>query len=208
MGATMAPLLARDKRVSGVVVWGGGARTWIERTMAFERSRLELGTTPPASRADAMAKRHRFLDRFLLQRETPQEIAGAEPALGAVWRDFAGAKDTTLYGRSFAFHHQAQQRNWAAAWDDVDVPVLALLGENDWFEDVGGVVLIGEIVNRDAPGRAKVVIVPGLDHHLSRYPSRRAAFQEDGGEVDVEPVMEELLPWLRTRFGSNVGPSG
>jgi len=200
MGSNLAPLLAADSDVAGVAVWGGGARTWAERTMAFERNRIELRGTPIEARADAMTARHRFVDRFLIGGESPQAIAAGDPALGAVWRDFAGARDTTLYGRPFAFHRQAQQRNWAAAWDRVRAPVLAMLGENDWFEDAGGVILIGEVVNRDSPGQARVVVLPGLDHHLSRYPDRPAAFRGEGGVVDVEPLMRELLPWLRARF--------
>jgi len=202
MGSNMAPLLAAGSDVAGVVVWGGGARTWAERTMAFERNRIELRGTPVAARAAAMTARHRFVDRFLLGGETPQAIAAADPALGAVWRDFAGAREATLYGRPFAFHRQAQQRNWAAAWEQVRAPVLAMIGENDWFEDAGGVALIGEAVNRGSPGQARVMVIPGLDHHLSRYRDRRAAFREEGGVVDVEPVMRELLPWLRARFSN------
>jgi len=200
MGSNMAPLLAADSDVAGVAVWGGGARTWAERIMAFERNRIELRGTPVEARAAAMTARHRFVDRFLIGGASPQAIAAADPALGAVWRDFAGARDTTLYGRPFAFHLQAQRRNWAAAWDRVRAPVLATLGENDWFEDAAGVALIGDVVNRDSPGRARVLIIPGLDHHFSRYSDRRAAFREEGGVVDVEPVMRELLPWLRARF--------
>jgi hypothetical protein len=57
------------------------------------------------------------------------------------------------------------------------------------------VQLIGDIVGE----RATVMVLPGLDHHFSRYPSRRAAFAGSGGTVDPGPVMDTLLPWLRVR---------
>jgi hypothetical protein len=78
--------------------------------------------------------------------------------------------------------------------------VLALFGEYDWFEDVSGVELIGEIVNRASPGRARVVVFPGYDHHFARHPSRRAAFTESGAP-DPGPIMQVMLPWLQDRFG-------
>lgn len=73
---------------------------------------------------------------------------------------------------------------------------LAIFGELDWYEDRASVDLIGSIVNRETPGRAEVHIIPGLDHHFTRYRSRAAAFSGDGGEPDANAAMEVLLPWL------------
>lgn len=173
MGSNMAPLVAADQPVAGVAVWGGGARTWAERTLAFERNRLELGESPIARRAAEMALRMRVIDGFLLQRHTPAEIAAENPELGEAWSRFGGRPTAeSLYGRPFSFHWQAQARNWASAWTEVDAPVLAMFGEYDWFEDPSGADLIGDIVNRERPGSAVVAIIPGLDHHFSRYDSR------------------------------------
>jgi dienelactone hydrolase len=101
-----------------------------------------------------------------------------------------------MYGRSFDWHRQAQRHDWALAWTRVKAPVLAVFGENDWFEDASGVQLIGDIVTRSG-GQARVAILPGLDHHFERYPDRRAAFRGRGGAVDAAPAMDVILPWLR-----------
>jgi dienelactone hydrolase len=196
MGATMAPLLA-DAGVAGVAVWGGGARTWAERTLAFERNRVELGDGAAGGRGAEVTARLRFIERFLVGRQTPEQIAAADPELGAVWRRFAGSGERTLYGRPFAFHWQAQAHDWAAAWGRVRAPTLVAFGAFDWFEDPAGAALIAEIVNREAPGRAQFVLIPGLDHHFARYPDARAAFAERGGTVDPGPFVEELLRFIR-----------
>lgn len=203
MGSNIAPLVAANQPVAGVAVWGGGARTWAERTLAFERNRLELGDLPPARRAGEMAIRMQVIERFLLQRQTPAEMAAENVQLGAAWTRFGGGPTAeTLYGRPFSFHWQAQAQNWASAWTEVEAPVLAMFGEYDWFEDPSGVELIGEIVNRERPGSATVAIIPGLDHHFSRFSDRRAAFRREGGVIDPEPMLAVLLPWLRQQQAS------
>ena len=36
--------------------------------------------------------------------------------------------------------------------------------------------------------------------HFTRYPSREAAFHEQGGTVDASPPVEQILRWLQKRF--------
>ena len=67
MGANMAPLIAADQDVAGVVVWGGGATTWYERTLRFERNALELGDTDPAMLAAEVSARAAFLTKYLIE---------------------------------------------------------------------------------------------------------------------------------------------
>lgn len=199
MGSNMAPLLAADQPVAGVAVWGGGARTWAERTLAFERNRFELGSEPPNGRAAEMSAKYRFIGRWLVDGRTPPQIAAEDADLGAVWTRLAGTDATGMYGRPFAFHMQAQAQDWPSAWTRVKAPVLAMFGEYDWFEDFSGVQLIGDVVDADSPGQARVVLFPGYDHHFARHPDRRSA-RTSRGTPDAKPVMEVFLPWLKERF--------
>jgi len=196
MGSNFAPLLARGLPLRGVAVWGGGARTWFERQLGFERRALELGGAAGAQIDDRMRKLGRIYAAVLLDRRNLDEIAANDSALAADWKLVTGSAGTTQFGRPLAFHQQAQVQQWAAAWESVDAPVLALFGEYDWFDDPAAVELIGTIVNRRTPGRAQVHILPGIDHHFVRYRSPAEAFAESGGAPDAAAVMDILLPWL------------
>jgi len=198
MGSNMAPLLAADQPVAGVAVWGGGATTWFERMLRFERNALELGDTEPAQLATEVSARAAFLARYLLQAESPTAIARSDAELGKVWSRLVGTSGEQHYGRPIAFHQQAQRRNWAGAWARVRSPVLVLYGEFDWFESRDAATLIVDVVNRARPGSATLTVVPGLDHHFVRYVSRREAFRETGGTVAADPVVRAMLSWLDT----------
>ena len=74
MGSNYAPLVAAGEDVAGVIVWGGGATTWFERMLRFERSALELGGTDPQALADEVNARAAYFARYLLK----GEIAGRD----------------------------------------------------------------------------------------------------------------------------------
>jgi pimeloyl-ACP methyl ester carboxylesterase len=196
MGSNMAPLIAAGQEVAGVVVWGGGATTWYERMLRFERNALELGDTDPGALRDEISARARFLTRYLLEGQSPADIRRTDPELGGVWSRLVGTSGDTHYGRPVTFHQQAQRQNWAGAWARVQAPVLVLYGEYDWFESRDAAALIAEVVNRRRPGTATLRVIPGLDHHFMRYPDARAAYREDAGVVAADPVIEAILAWL------------
>lgn len=196
MGSNYAPLVAADQDVAGVVVWGGGATTWNERMLRFERNALQLGDTDPQALADEVNARAAYFNRYLLKGETPAQIAASDPKLGAVWKRIVGTSEDGHYGRPFAFHQQAQQQNWAGAWARVRAPVLVLYGEYDWFESHDAAQLIADIVNNRKPGAAQFLEVPQLDHHFTRYASRRDAFRENAGKENAAPAVTAILDWL------------
>jgi dienelactone hydrolase len=199
MGTTYAPLIAADQNVAGVVVWGGGATTWFERMLRFERNALELGDTSPDSWSGEMNARARYFERYLLRGESPTVIASSDPELGKIWARIVGTDGDTHYGRPAAFHQQAQRQNWAGAWARVRAPVLVLYGEYDWYESRDAASLIADIVNRQQANGAVFRVIPALDHHFTRYPTRQAAFKGKGGQAHADPAVDAILSWLRER---------
>ena len=197
MGATYAPLVAAGQDVAGVVVWGGGAFTWFERMLRFERNALELGGTDPQALAPEVSARAAYFARYLLKGESPTAIAQSDAELGKVWSRIVGTDNDAHYGRPFAFHQQAQRQNWTGAWGRVGAPVLVLYGEYDWFESRDSAALIVDIVNRRPPGAA-LQVLPRLDHHFTRFATAREAYQEKGGTTDAAPAVEAILQWLAT----------
>lgn len=203
MGATFAPMIGEGQSVRGLAVWGGGARTWFERQLAFERSALELSGAPFAELDARMRDTALFYSAFLLDGRDPDDIAGEDEGLGRAWRSLHGASDGRLFGRAAAFHVQAQSQSWAGAWSRIRAPVLVLAGEYDWFEDPDSARLIADIVNDRRSGGAVFRLIPNMDHHFTLYSSRRAAFLEEGGAPDPSPVTERLFAWLRSKARSD-----
>lgn len=202
MGGNMAPLVAEGQHVAGIMIWGGGAHTWFERTLAFERRAKEFGGLPAAELDRYLKNLTRFLNGYLLDARAPDAVVGREPELAGIWAQIVGTGDGSHYGRPLAFHQQAQAQNWAAAWAAVQAPVLALYGEYDWFESADAHRLVADLVNRQRPGQGRFVVIPATDHHFMRYPDPAAAFREEGGSVNADAAAEEMLRWLRDVLGN------
>ncbi len=112
----MAPLVASGHDVEGVVIWGGGAKTWLERTLGFER-RYREGTQVPADRLTREMKAiSEFLPEYLIERRSPRLIAETDAELAKTWTILVGTEDESHYGRPLAFHHEAQARDWGPPW--------------------------------------------------------------------------------------------
>jgi pimeloyl-ACP methyl ester carboxylesterase len=199
LGSTLAPLVAQDRKLAGVVVQGGGATTYLERMITFDRFWFERsGKFPPAEVHDRMLKSIRFNQAYLLGRKTPEQVVREQPDLAGVWQSMRGtAEAPPHYGRPHAWHWQAAARNFLAAWTRIDAPVLVLWGEHEQFEPRHSHQMIVDAVNALRPGTATFVEMPGIDHSLRRYPSAYAAYREEGGVVDREALLKPVLDWLR-----------
>lgn len=202
MGGNMAALLAAEFQPAGLVIWGTAIKTWFEHLVEFNRRHLELSGRAPAEIRAVVNRQISFLEEFLVEGRSPAEIAATNPALGSVWGEIRGSAGATLYGRPYRFHQQAHAKDWLGAVATVRAPVLVLYGEYDWFEELDDHVLIARVVERSRPGSARLVVVPGMDHHFSIYPSLAAAYRAEGGFVAPERPVMEIVTWLRTVVGA------
>ncbi len=199
MGGNYAPLVAAGEPVAGVMIWGGGAKTWYERMMGFERRAKELSGAPAAELDTHMHALARYFVAYLLDRKDPAAIEREQPALAGTWEKIVGTGPGSHYGRPLAFHQQAADQDWAAAWARVDAPVLALYGEYDWFEDAEAHRLVAGIANRRAAGSGEFVVIPATDHHFDRFPDAGAAFRGEGGVNNADAAVSVMLRWLGER---------
>jgi dienelactone hydrolase len=199
LGSTTAPLVAEGHAVAGVIVSGGGAETYLERMLVFDRLALERGGTPPGEIHGKMLAHARFLTRYLLDGEDPAAIAASDPRLAGVWGEMRGTADGAHYGRPYAWHRQAAARNFLGAWASIAAPVLVVYAGYDQFEAPAGHRLVVETANRLRPGSGTYVEVPQLGHDFSVYPSPEAAMAWQRGVRAPELVVEPMLAWLRGR---------
>ena len=198
LGSTTAPLVASGKKIAGVMVQGAGAVTYLERMINFDRIDLELSDKFPVERQhDEMLKRIRFQQAYLLGRKTPSQVVADEPDLAGVWESLRGTDEPPHYGRPFAWHWQAAEKNFVAAWAAIDAPVLVIHGEYEQFEPEHGHRLIVETVNAQRPGTATFVQISHAGHGLRIYGSKADAYRFENGVSAPELFMQPVLGWLR-----------
>ena len=200
MGGTMAPLLARNTDVRGIVVWGTTAHPWVEHMIRLDRRVFELRDTKPTKVDEYMRDHIRFHTKYLIEGMTPDEIFKHNRDLRRAWGNMVGTSARTHYGRPFRYHHQAASKNWERAWEDLELPVLVVRGQYDWTMSAEESRRIADIVNQYTKAKATFVGVPETDHGFDVYPSAGAAFEPEMAGAYNAGVVDVMIDWVNRQI--------
>ena len=199
LGSTTAPLIAQGKKVAGLAVQGGGAVTYLERMINFDRLYLERsGKYSPAQIHEEMNRRIPFHVEYLVNGKTPEQIERERPELKGVWASIrGGAEAPPHYGRPYAWHQQAAKQDFLEAWTNIQAPVLVLHAEFDQFEPEHGHRLIVDTLNKLRPGSATFVTIPNADHSSDTYASAEDAYADRNGKRSRELLAQPIVDWAK-----------
>ena len=204
LGSTTAPLVAlalqeKGYDIAGVAVQGGGAETYYERMLSFDRLYLERRPeeVAPADIHDELIRRAKFHYEYLVNDRDPDDIAGDSEAMALARAGVRGLEDGAHYGRPYAWHQQAAKHNFLAAWDALDAEVLVIYNEFDQFEMRYGHKVIADMVNRRAPGSATYVEQDNMGHSNSRFATVEDAYVWRDGEPAWEETATLIVDWLK-----------
>lgn len=205
LGSTTAPLIAhrlqdRGYDIAGIAVQGGGAVTYLERMMTFDRYYLERrpeAVAPSEIHADYLP-RVRFQYEYLVKGRSPDEIAQDSAQMARVRGDTLGLGQGQHYGRPYAWHQQAATHNFLEAWAAVDAPVLVIFNEFEQFEARHGHKLIVDMVNRLRPGTATLKEQAGIGHSNYRYATIEDAYAFRDGDPAWQQTVRVLTDWFRS----------
>jgi len=193
IGGALAPVLAGEFKLRGLIATGGFTRTWFEHMLDIERRRLTLSGKSPVEVNAAMKGFAQFYDLTLRQGLTPAQAIARAPGLGALWYDAPGHQ----YGRAMRYYQQLQALDVEGAWARMDVPSLILRGDNDWIMGREEAERAVAIVRARDPRLVTYIVRPGMDHHFDAYPTPQAAFDEVGGVYD-SGAAADIVRWIRS----------
>ncbi|MEO1240497.1 MAG: hypothetical protein AAFX54_01190 [Pseudomonadota bacterium] len=203
LGSTTAPLVAKalqDKGydIAGVAIQGGGAETYYERMLTFDRLYLERRPeeVAPEEIHDEMIARAKFHYEYLINDRDPDDIAEESDVMAAARAGIRGMEDGAHYGRPYAWHQQAAKRNFLAAWAALEAPVLVTYNEFDQFEAQYGHQVIADMVNRLRPGTATFVVQENIGHSNDRFATVEDAYIWRDGEPAWEQTADVIVGWL------------
>ncbi len=192
-GGGFSPLLAEGVSVAGFISIDGWSKTWFEHMIELERRRLELEGRPRAAISSELKPLSELYAGYLLERRTPAEVIRLKPALKSVWYD----EPAHQYGRPAAYYHQLQALDLGAAWSKVAVPALIVWGEYDWIMSREDQTMIVDSINANAPGKARLLTVPRMDHSFSTHATPKAAFDRMGSGEYPQAAAAEIVAFIR-----------
>jgi pimeloyl-ACP methyl ester carboxylesterase len=205
MGGVMAPLLAAESPVRGIIVYGTIARTWTEYMLENTRRQRELAVSDPSAidrdlRTDAALWTHLFLEKM-----APKDIVTRYPHLRERLQQII-TEENYFVDRSLLFFRQLADKNLGAAWEAFGGSALAIWGKSDFVSNEDDHALIARIVNRDHPGRGTFLAVEGIDHGFDRAATRGESFKRaqsrEPGEFNPA-ILEVCRAWVNKTASQN-----
>lgn len=197
LGSTLAPVVAKDQAIAGIVSFGGVYRPFKEAVTDSMKRRWKLELLPDdqmKARTEAM---NTFLDEFITKKQSLNDATAKIP-------DFEKTLGQGIAGRGFVFDMPAgyvQELGafpYGAAWSAVSCPVLAVWGEADFMTDKGDSEKIAEVVNKKTPGKATFLALAEVDHMMSKAADAEESFLAGQGTFSPK-LLEAISKWMAER---------
>jgi pimeloyl-ACP methyl ester carboxylesterase len=191
LGGMVAPLVASDARVTGVMVFGTSAQRWHDCMVETRARQRRL-----AGRYDgAEMSRWTEMHALVCDGRTPEEVFALRPDLRVF--ETSECRGAHLFGRHATFFHQLSRTDLAAAWRALDRDVLVLHGEYDWICSRAESDAVAHGVNGAHPESALHVELPRIGHDGLAHASLEESFRNPERGVWDGRVVETTLGWMR-----------
>jgi pimeloyl-ACP methyl ester carboxylesterase len=168
LGAMTAPLLALERPVAGVIVYGASAERWVECVASTTRRQLRMRSKPEAEVEADAARWAEMLRLVCREGWTPDLVFERRPELRTLRS--VDCMGETYQGRHVSLFQQLDGIDLFSVWREVGrlrVPVLVARGEYDWICSRDE----AEAIVRAAGDSARYLELPHTGHDWLAYAS-------------------------------------
>ncbi|UII77883.1 alpha/beta fold hydrolase [Flagellimonas sp. HMM57] len=200
MGSALAPLLANEFNLAGVISDGTFFKTWYEHMLEIERRILSFKGNTESQIVEKMNNYYIPLYHgMLIKKQSYQEVINDYPALA----EYNYHSPEHMYGRSMAYYQQLQDFDLAGEWEKITVPVRILRGTNDWIMSEFDNKMIIEVLERNGHKDHILYEYPDLDHWNTIHKSPKDSFEGKPGKWD-EGTINLIIKWAQEIVRSTV----
>ena len=193
MGSAIAPVLANEFNLAGIISDGTFFKTWYEHMLEIERRiRVFEGDTEAVIKGKMNMYYIPLYYGMLIEKKTYGEVVQAYPAL----KEFNYHSPEHMYGRPVAYYHQLQEFDLAGAWEKVKAPVRILRGTHDWIMSSFDNHMIIEVLKRNGHTDHELYEYPGLDHWNTIHENPKASFDGKTGKWDPGTI-NKIISWAQ-----------
>jgi uncharacterized protein len=166
-------------------------RSWMEYTLDNTRRQMMLLGYGYDEADRAVRKAERCQHRFLVDKQSPEQIV----------KEMPDCKDSVrTFGVSAAYLQQIADLDLAAEWKEVDLPVLVTFGTSDPTTSAEESHYLVSMINSFHPGRAEYMEFAGMGHGLDLASSPRAWLESmqkrQHGQFDQE-FLGRVEAWMK-----------
>ncbi len=194
MGGIIAPILASEIPVKGMVVYGTGIKPWREYLTEMVRVQNPLFGVPYIDNEKKMLAVYKLMHALFIEHLTPAEIAKDSLMLPVLMEDFGYDGTDRLFTRNYKYLVQIDDYNLTECWSKVNAYVLSMWGTAD-IEAYSSYEheTIVEVVNQATPGKAELYVVENTTHAFSKVESMKHGLENRTAAYMFEHFNSEVV---------------
>jgi len=187
MGGVMAPLIAEETAIKGIIAYGTIGSNFIEYLAKTRRTIGEAFNWKPDETDDYIKDYCECATYYFVEKMTTAEAAKKKEAC----KDYLSIFDY----RSRPYNNELYDLNIPGVWKTFTGKALLMWGESDYISSKEDHQIITQTVNAYHPGNAEFVTVKATNHGMKYANSFQEAKQSPGA---YNPdVANQILKWLR-----------
>jgi alpha-beta hydrolase superfamily lysophospholipase len=191
IGSAIAPRLALQKRVAGIIIAEAVGINWFEYELANLRRQSELAGDSPEDTDELLLSKEVCMHKLLVDHQTE----------AAIEIDMPTCKKRNVYPVAPLYVQEVAGLNIAEPWTKVTMPVLAIYGTADFVTSESDHMRIVNIVNAHHAGNAELQLVQGMDHHLALMGTPENAYKirvKEGGQANyAQELSVVVIKWIK-----------
>lgn len=187
IGGVIAPLIAQQEPVKGIIVYGTVGRNWLEYELE-NSSRQGILADQPADSLDLyMRAEYIRLYGLYVEKKSPEQIIKEHPQTKPNFFD---------YPVRIEYFQQVADVNIRELWMNTKAKVLTMHGSSDFVSSAADHKLIAETVNHYNPGNAAYVEIASSDHWGLFVESDKISKSNTHPELNFLPFTT-AIKWLK-----------
>lgn len=187
IGGIIAPLLAQQESVKGIIVYGTVGRNWLEYEIDNSlRQQLLEGQTADSIDSYMRAEYIRLYGLFV-EKKTPQQIMKEHPETTA---------HLFNYPMKIDYFQQVADINIRELWMKTTTKVLAMHGSSDFVSSAKEHKSIEETVNHYHPGNATYIEIANSDHWSLYAENELISYKQKQEGLNALPLTT-AMKWLK-----------
>ncbi len=206
MGGIIAPLIALNRPVKGIIVFGTVFRPWSEFLLEMHRVQKPLLDSLSFEETEKFTRliQKVYYEFFILKKPPAQLYQNKEyKTIVETELEYKSGKED-MWGRHWRFWQQLDSINLAKAWQDLDCKVLVFHGGADFIQcSAVEPYLIAETVNKSHQGNATLITIPELDHLIMHSKNFQDAVKNMNNKEylkgNFDPrLLNESIKWMES----------
>jgi pimeloyl-ACP methyl ester carboxylesterase len=201
-GGWVAPLVAAEEPVKGIVVYGTVVRPFAEYLVENRRRSRWLRSRPDlAQLEDEQRSYARLLHYLLVEKNSVRDVTIKHPDLTAIAKTMFPDEEHFDGQRTLQHVRQLNDQNVARVWASLDTHVLALFGEFDIRTLPMDHEYIAAIVDAHHPGKGTWRLLPKMDHGFALHKSLNDSVAHEFVGPFGDQALQETVKWIREKVG-------